>query len=152
MATAKSFPKSTKPSTPKAAKPRTRRGSGTLQFLTQEELKRLFAVITNKRDKVRFLLAYRHGLPALPYRCIPLSVHLEPGNATGSADPLVRDGHLWQESGPAAGEAEIPRPQTFNCHAPARRAGGAQVRAGLGGTQKHPEHHQVRPAHQPPSR
>src|SRR5215813_5137027 len=64
MATAKSFPKSTKPSTPKAAKPRTRRGSGTLQFLTQEELKRLFPVITNKRDKVRFLLAYRHGLRA----------------------------------------------------------------------------------------
>jgi integrase len=43
---------------------KTRRGSGTLQFLTQEELKRLFAVIKEKRDKVLFLLAYRHGLRA----------------------------------------------------------------------------------------
>jgi integrase len=50
--------------TSKSSKPRTRRGSGTLQFLTQEELKRLFAVITNTRDKVLFLLAYRHGLRA----------------------------------------------------------------------------------------
>jgi integrase len=35
-----------------------------MQFLTQEELKRLFAVITEKRDKALFLLAYRHGLRA----------------------------------------------------------------------------------------
>jgi integrase len=48
----------------KLSKPRTRRGSGTMQFLTQEELKRLFAVIKDKRDKALFLLAYRHGLRA----------------------------------------------------------------------------------------
>src|SRR5919107_363470 len=41
-----------------------RRGSGTLQFLTQEELKHLLAVIKEKRDKALFLLAYRHGLRA----------------------------------------------------------------------------------------
>jgi integrase len=35
-----------------------------MQFLTQEELKRLFGVIKDKRDKVLFLLAYRHGLRA----------------------------------------------------------------------------------------
>jgi integrase len=35
-----------------------------MQFLTQEELKRLFAVITDKRDKALYLLAYRHGLRA----------------------------------------------------------------------------------------
>jgi type 1 fimbriae regulatory protein FimB len=46
------------------SKPRTRRGSGKMQFLTQEELKRLFSVIKGKRDKALFLLAYRHGLRA----------------------------------------------------------------------------------------
>jgi len=46
------------------SKLRTRRGSGTLQFLTQEELKRLFAVIKDKRHKALFLLTYRHGLRA----------------------------------------------------------------------------------------
>jgi integrase len=35
-----------------------------MQFLTQDELKRLFAVIKNTRDKVLFLLTYRHGLRA----------------------------------------------------------------------------------------
>jgi integrase len=50
--------------TSKTPKPKTRRGSGTMQFLTQEELKHLFAVIKDKRDKALFLLAYRHGLRA----------------------------------------------------------------------------------------
>jgi type 1 fimbriae regulatory protein FimB len=50
--------------TPKNHKPKTRRGSGKMQFLTQEELKRLFSVIKDKRDKVLFLMAYRHGLRA----------------------------------------------------------------------------------------
>src|ERR671936_449563 len=50
--------------TPKIPKPKTRRGSGKMQFLTQEELKRLFAVITDKRDKALYVLAYRHGLRA----------------------------------------------------------------------------------------
>jgi site-specific recombinase XerD len=45
-------------------KPKTRRGSGTMQFLTQEELKCLLAVIKDQRDKPLFLLAYRHGLRA----------------------------------------------------------------------------------------
>jgi integrase len=45
-------------------KPKTRRGAGRMQFLTQEELKRLLAVIKDQRDKPLFLLAYRHGLRA----------------------------------------------------------------------------------------
>jgi integrase len=40
------------------------RRSGSRQFLTQEELKRLFAAIQDKRDKALFPLAYRHGLRA----------------------------------------------------------------------------------------
>jgi integrase len=44
--------------------PKTRRGSHATQYLTQEELKRLLKVITSKRDKVLFLLTYRHGLRA----------------------------------------------------------------------------------------
>jgi integrase len=50
--------------TNKPPKPKARRGSGTMQFLTQDGLKRLFAVIKEKRDKALFLLAYRHGLRA----------------------------------------------------------------------------------------
>jgi site-specific recombinase XerD len=34
----------------------------TIKYLTQDELKRLFGVINNKRDKAIFLVAYRHGL------------------------------------------------------------------------------------------
>jgi len=33
-------------------------------YLTQEELRKLFAVIKSKRDKAIFLIAYRHGLRA----------------------------------------------------------------------------------------
>jgi integrase len=51
--------------TSKNHQPKTRRGSGTMQFLTQEELKRLLAVIKDTRDKPLLLLAYRHGLRAL---------------------------------------------------------------------------------------
>ena len=36
----------------------------TIKFLTLDEIKRLFSVIRNKRDKALFLLAYRHGLRA----------------------------------------------------------------------------------------
>jgi integrase len=66
MATSKSSHKPTKPkaSKPASSTPRGRRGSGTMQYLTQDELKRLFAVIKHPRDKVLFLLAYRHGLRA----------------------------------------------------------------------------------------
>jgi site-specific recombinase XerD len=35
-----------------------------IQFLTQPELRALFRVITRKRDRALFLLAYRHGLRA----------------------------------------------------------------------------------------
>ncbi len=45
----------------KPSKPKTRRRTHTIHFLTQEELKRFFAVLKSKRDKVLFLLAYRHG-------------------------------------------------------------------------------------------
>ena len=48
----------------KPPRPKTRRGSGTMRFLTQGELKHLLAVIKDKRDKALFLLAYRHGLRA----------------------------------------------------------------------------------------
>lgn len=40
------------------------RRSETIKFLTLDETKRLFALITDKRDKAIFLLAYRHGLRA----------------------------------------------------------------------------------------
>ena len=35
-----------------------------ITFLTQEEVRRLFAVITGKRDRDLFQLAYHHGLRA----------------------------------------------------------------------------------------
>ena len=38
--------------------------SETIKFLTLDETRRLFASITDKRDKAIFLLAYRHGLRA----------------------------------------------------------------------------------------
>jgi hypothetical protein len=67
MKTAKTPPQ---PSTPK-----TRRGSGTMPFLTQEELKRLLAVIANKRDKALFLLGYRHGLRAFGWGFLQTPPH-----------------------------------------------------------------------------
>jgi len=36
----------------------------TIRFLTLDEVKRLFSVIGDKRDKAMFLVAYRHGLRA----------------------------------------------------------------------------------------
>lgn len=35
-----------------------------IKFLTFDETRRLFSVITNKRDKALFLIAYRHGMRA----------------------------------------------------------------------------------------
>lgn len=35
-----------------------------IKYLTQDETQRLFRVISNKRDKAIFLIAYRHGLRA----------------------------------------------------------------------------------------
>lgn len=40
------------------------RRTETIKFLTLDETRRLFAAITDKRDKAIFLLAYRHGLRA----------------------------------------------------------------------------------------
>ncbi len=40
------------------------RRSETIKFLTLDETRRLFAQITDKRDKAIFLIAYRHGLRA----------------------------------------------------------------------------------------
>jgi integrase len=40
------------------------RRSETIKFLTLDETRRLFAWITDKRDKAIFLVAYRHGLRA----------------------------------------------------------------------------------------
>lgn len=40
------------------------RRAETIKFLTLDETRRLFAGITDKRDKALFLLAYRHGLRA----------------------------------------------------------------------------------------
>jgi len=41
-----------------------RRNLETIHYLTQEELKQLLKVVTNRRDKAILLLAYRHGLRA----------------------------------------------------------------------------------------
>ena len=49
--------------TPKTKPSRARRAE-TIKFLTLDETTRLFAAITDKRDKAIFLLAYRHGLRA----------------------------------------------------------------------------------------
>ena len=40
------------------------RRTETIKFITLDEAKRLFSVISSKRDKAIFLLAYRHGLRA----------------------------------------------------------------------------------------
>ena len=51
--------------TPKPEHKATRaRRSETIKFLTLDETRRLFAGITDTRDKAIFLLAYRHGLRA----------------------------------------------------------------------------------------
>ncbi len=55
--------KATTPKPPERKAARARR-SETIKFLTLDETRRLFAGITDKRDKAIFLLAYRHGLRA----------------------------------------------------------------------------------------
>lgn len=59
----KSTKKATSPKRPERKVTRARR-SETIKFLTLDETRRLFAGITDKRDKAIFLLAYRHGLRA----------------------------------------------------------------------------------------
>src|SRR5215468_6776683 len=39
-------------------------GPAKIKYLTVEEMRRLFGVIKNKRDRALFLVAYRHGLRA----------------------------------------------------------------------------------------
>src|SRR2546423_4088811 len=51
------------PKLPERRATRARR-SETIKFLTLDETRRLFAGISDKRDKALFLLAYRHGLRA----------------------------------------------------------------------------------------
>lgn len=55
--------KATTPKPPEHKSTRAHR-SETIKFLTLDETRRLFAGITDKRDKAIFLLAYRHGLRA----------------------------------------------------------------------------------------
>jgi site-specific recombinase XerD len=49
---------------PQATLKTSRRQDRRIQVLTQEEVRRLFEVITNRRDRVLFRLTYRHGLRA----------------------------------------------------------------------------------------
>ncbi len=49
---------------PQSTLKKQRRQDRIIQVLTQEEVQRLFDVITTKRDRVLFRVAYRHGLRA----------------------------------------------------------------------------------------
>lgn len=76
------------------------RRSETIKFLTLDETRRLFAAITNKRDKAIFLLAYRHGLRAseigllrvsdLDLRRLRVMLHRLKGSLSGE-HPLQAD-------------------------------------------------------------
>jgi integrase len=73
-----------------------------IPVLTQEELQRLFAVITNPRDRVIFRVAYRHGLRAseigllcrndVDFRTGRLTIHRLKGSLSG-VYPLQPDTH-----------------------------------------------------------
>jgi len=67
-ATAQKKPAKTVKKKPTSDAPKRRdvraRRSETIKFLTLDETRRLFACITDKRDKAIFLVAYRHGLRA----------------------------------------------------------------------------------------
>lgn len=72
----------------------------TISFLTQDETKRLMSVISSKRDKAIFLLAYRHGLRASEVgllrrsdfddKQLRLSIHRLKGSLSG-VHPLQAD-------------------------------------------------------------
>ena len=72
----------------------------TIKFLTVDELKALLAVITNKRDRALFLIAYRHGLrasevgllqlPDLDLKRLRIHVHRLKGSLSG-VHPLQPD-------------------------------------------------------------
>ena len=67
----------------------------TIKFLTQDETKRLFSVIRDKRDRALFLIAYRHGLRAsevgllhvadLDLKKLRIMVHRVKGSLAGPA-------------------------------------------------------------------
>ena len=71
-----------------------------IKFLTPDELQRLIAVITNKRDRALFLIAYRHGLrasevgllqlPDLDLKRLTIHVHRLKGSLSG-VHPLQPD-------------------------------------------------------------
>lgn len=72
----------------------------TIKFLTPDETKKLIGVISNKRDKAIFLIAYRHGLRASEVgrlqrsdfddKQLRLSVHRLKGSLSG-VHPLQAD-------------------------------------------------------------
>lgn len=91
--------KSTNPKPPERQAARARR-SETIKFLTLDETRRLFAAITDKRDKAIFLLAYRHGLRAsevgllrvsdLDFKRLRVMLHRLKGSLSGE-HPLQAD-------------------------------------------------------------
>ncbi len=72
----------------------------TIKFLTQDELKRLFSVIDDKRDRALFLITYRHGLRAselgelrigdLDLKRLHITLHRKKGSL-GGRHPLQPD-------------------------------------------------------------
>lgn len=76
------------------------RRSETIKFLTFDETKRLFAAISDKRDRALFLLAYRHGLRAseigllqvtdLDFNQLRIALHRLKGSLSG-VHPLQAD-------------------------------------------------------------
>jgi hypothetical protein len=68
--------------------PRGRRSQRVIHFLTQEELKRLLAIMKTKRDPVIFLLADRHGLRTMAIGLLQhTDVDLKQGRITESQRP-----------------------------------------------------------------
>jgi type 1 fimbriae regulatory protein FimB len=76
------------------------RRTDTIKFLTQDEIKRLFSGIQDKRDKALFLIAYRHGLRAsevgllqvsdLNFKQLRIMIHRLKGSLSGE-HPLQAD-------------------------------------------------------------
>lgn len=72
----------------------------TIRFLSFDELRRLFSVIKDKRDKAIFLIAYRHGLRAsevgllqvqdINFKQLRIMIHRKKGSYSGE-HPLQPD-------------------------------------------------------------
>jgi len=117
----------------------------TIQFLTQDELRRLFKVIRSKRDKAIFLVAYRHGLRASE---IGLLQRTDVGCKAGEGFYSPVEGSIsgvypmqpdvlkvirsylraradespylflsWRSRSPATREAQVPLFEAFDCNA-----------------------------------